>query len=328
MPQARYRLVDTRTTPYYHCISRCVRRAYLCGNDRCSGKNFDHRKQWILARVKKLSEAFAIDVCAYAIMSNHFHLVLHVDSGSAQLWSNEEVLERWLTLHTGPPVAQKYVAGESLSRLEQEILTSCIETWRDRLTNLSWYMRCLNEAIARLANAEDECTGRFWEGRFKSQALLDEAALLACMAYVDLNPIRAEMSMTLQDSEFTSIQERLKHFTETPKQINSECWLQPLKGERRGDTTRTVPIELTDYFALVDWTGRAIRSEMRGAIPPDVSPVLQQLGINTANWVSNTLGFEKRFRHGLGKLNQLKLFAARTGRRWFQGRAEVESFYV
>ena len=97
MPKARYRLVDTQTTPYYHCISRCVRRAFLCGKDRFTGKNLDHREQWILDRIKHLSTVFAIDVCAYAIMSNHFHLVLHVDVGQASAWTFDEVIDRWLT---------------------------------------------------------------------------------------------------------------------------------------------------------------------------------------------------------------------------------------
>ena len=327
MPQARYRLVDTRTTPYYHCISRCVRRAFLCGLDRFSGKNFDHRKQWILDRIRQLSSVFAIDVCSYAIMSNHFHLVLHVDSELAAQWSGEEVIARWLMLHKGPPVAQKHKAGEALTAFEQEALDTHINTWRNRLANLSWYMRSLNESIARLANAEDQCTGRFWEGRFRSQALLDEAALLSCMAYVDLNPIRAGLNKTLKDSEFTSIQERLRLFAAGSKRSNAQRWLQPLHGEGKDAPVKPVPMSLTDYFALVDWTGRAIREDKGGAVPANVTPILEQLGVNQAKWVSNTQHFENRFRRGLGKVNQLKRLAARTGQRWIQGQAQVRAFY-
>ena len=328
MPQARYRLVDTRTTPYYHCVSRCVRRAFLCGFDRSSGKNFNHRKQWILDRIKQLSSVFAIDVCAYAIMSNHFHLVLHVDSARAAQWTIEEIIDRWLTLHKGPPVVHKYKAGDSLTAFEEEALCTYIETWRSRLADLSWYMRCLNESIARLANAEDDCTGRFWEGRFRSQALLDEAALLSCMAYVDLNPIRAGMSTTLQDSEFTSIQERLRHFKDKRKKSKANRWLQPLQGENADPTATPIPLNQTDYFALVDWTGRAIRDGKRGAVPAKVRPILEQLGVEQANWVTNTQHFGNRFYRGVGKLSQLKRLAARSGQQWIQGRAQVGSFYT
>ena len=277
MPQPRYRLVDTQTTPYYHCISRCVRRAFLCGYDRSSRKNFDHRKQWILDRIKELSTVFAIDVCAYAIMSNHFHLVLHVDTGRGQQWSPDEVIDRWLQLYTGPVVAHKYKAGATLDRMEEEALATCVEIWRSRLSDLSWYMRCLNETIARMANKEDGCTGRFWEGRFRSQALLDEAALVSCMAYVDLNPIRAKMCKTLEQSEFTSIQERLSSFSGRQNRTNSS-WLASI-GSDKGSTAGRLPIRLTDYFALVDWTGRAIRADKRGAIPATIEPILQRLGV-------------------------------------------------
>lgn len=327
MPQARYRLVDTRTTPYYHCISRCVRRAFLCGLDRSTGKNFDHRKQWLLDRIKILSSVFAIDVCAYAIMSNHFHVVLHVDNDTAKSWSFDEVIERWMLLYKGPDVVHRYRDGEALTSIEQDALTNCVESWRERLADLSWFMRCLNETIARMANAEDNCTGRFWEGRFKSQALLDEAALISCMAYVDLNPIRAGLNKTLRDSEFTSIQERLLRYANKKKYAKEKRWLKPLSGETRSSESK-LPLRLTDYFALVDWTGRAIREDKRGAIPAEVQPILQQLGVEEANWVDNTQHFGNRFYRALGRINQIRQLARRTNRRWLHGLAQAKSFYT
>ncbi len=328
MPQPRYRLVDTDTTPYYHCISRCVRRAFLCGIDKSSGQNFDHRKQWILDRIKLLSSAFAIDVCVYAIMSNHFHLVLHVDTERASLWSDDQVIEKWLMLYKGPPLIRKYKAGEPFTVVEQKALANFIEDWRSRLADLSWYMRCLNEAIARQANAEDQCTGRFWEGRFRSQALLDEAALLSCMAYVDLNPIRAGLRKTLQDSEFTSIQERLSLYASKSQGTKAKRWLLPLNREAQGrGTVQRIPIDQTDYFALVDWTGRTIRDEKRGAIPESVTPILDTLGVDQQNWVSNTQHFGKRFYRGIGPISQLRQLAINVGQRWIQGHAQVSVFY-
>jgi len=325
MPQPRYRLVDTETTPYYHCISRCVRRAFLCGYDRSSRKNFDHRKQWILDRIKALSSVFAIDVCAYAIMSNHFHLVLYVDTTRAQQWSADEVIDHWLALYTGPMAAHKHKAGITLTKIEQEALASCVEIWRTRLSDLSWYMRCLNETIARMANREDNCTGRFWEGRFRSQALLDEAALVSCMAYVDLNPIRAKMCNTLEQSEFTSIQERLAKFKRKQKEANLD-WLAPMISDKVNTASR-LPIRQMDYFALVDWTGRAVRADKRGAIPAGIKPILQKLGVEQDNWVKNTQYFGNRFSRVLGRVDQIRKFAGRIDQKWLAGVAQAGAFY-
>jgi REP element-mobilizing transposase RayT len=95
-----------------------------------------------------------------------------------------------------------------LTLVEQASLNASIAFWRERLMDISWFMRIINEAIARMANRKDDCTGRFWEGRFSSQALLDEKALAACSAYVDLNPIRAGIANSLIDSDHTSIKRR------------------------------------------------------------------------------------------------------------------------
>ena len=326
MPQARYRLVDIATTPYYHCISRCVRRAFLCGKDRFTGRSFDHRKQWILDRVKHLSSLFAIDVCAYAIMSNHFHLVLYVDVKQANEWTRDEVIDRWMGLYKEPSVVKKYKAGELLGTVELKALELLVEVWRNRLADLSWYMRCLNEKIARMANVEDGCTGRFWEGRFKSQALLDEAALISCMAYVDLNPIRAGICESLESSDFTSIQERQSQFK---KEMKPDCspWLKPLRNEKDLPTKASLPLLATSYFALVDWTGRAVRDDKKGAIPEHIQPILQRLGVNQDNWVNNTQHFGSRFRRAIGRINQIRKLAFRTDQHWINGFSSISTFY-
>ena len=149
-------------------------------------------------------------------------------------------------------------------------------------------MKALNEPIARMANAEDKCTGRFWEGRFKSQALCDEAALAACMAYVDLNPIRAKMAKTPEASEHTSIKRRI-----VAAQNN-----QPVKhlaqfvGNPREPMPQGLPFQLTDYIALVDWTGRAIRADKRGYIPVELPPIIDRIGISPDHWLQLTQAFE------------------------------------
>lgn len=107
-----------------------------------------------------------------------------------------------------------------------------------------------------MANKEDNCTGHFWESRFKSQALLDERALLTCMAYVDLNPIRAGMAKSLADSEYTSVKERI------------EVEITDLLSFGKGDND--LPYYLSSYIDLVDETGRVLRDDKSGymVIPP------------------------------------------------------------
>ena len=210
MTKPRTQLVSLEDTSFYHCTVRCVRRAYLCGDDHDSGRNFGHRKQWLVSRLRFLSYVYAIDLCAYAVMSNHYHVVMHVDQARAQAWSDEEVVESVGCSCITVPLVDRWLADRSaMGQAERDKATEMINEWRERLCSLSWFMRGVNETIARMANKEDACTGRFWEGRFKSQALLDEAALLTCMTYVDLNPIRAGMETTAEDSDFTSIQQRL-----------------------------------------------------------------------------------------------------------------------
>jgi REP element-mobilizing transposase RayT len=212
MPYPRSSLVSLDATPWYHVISRCVRRAFLCGEDRATGRNFEHRRGWIVARMEQLAGVFAVDVAAYAVMANHFHQVVRIDAERAQAWSDDEVLRRWTKLYTGPELVQQYLRGgeADLGAAQLEAVQAWAATYRARLGDLSWYMRVLNESISRMANAEDGVTGRFWEGRFKSHALLDEAAVLTAMAYVDLNPIRARLATVPEDSAFTSIAERLQ----------------------------------------------------------------------------------------------------------------------
>ncbi|MBT5220672.1 MAG: hypothetical protein HOI35_08700 [Woeseia sp.] len=166
----------------------------MCGKDRFTGKSFGHRRQWLEDRLISLSDVFAIDLMAYAVMSNHYHVVVELKPEQANALSDDEVIERWGNLYKVPDATS----------------VATIAIWREHLADLSWFMRCINEPLVRRANREDRCKGRFWEGRFKSQALLDYKALLTCMAYVDLNPIRAKIAKTLETSMHTSIKARIE----------------------------------------------------------------------------------------------------------------------
>ncbi len=161
MARARKLQVSLDATPYYHCTSRCVRRAFLCGEDHYSGQSYEHRRQWVEDRLLELANVFTIDLCAYAVMSNHLHVVLHVNQDLAKSLSHKEVCDRWHQLYKGTLLTRKYANGDTLSKAELDAVNVKIDLWRQQLCDISWFMRALNEPIARQANAEDHCTGRF-----------------------------------------------------------------------------------------------------------------------------------------------------------------------
>lgn len=310
MPRPRKHLVCLDETPYYHVTARCVRRAFLCGIDRDSGRSYEHRRDWIETRLRVLSSLFSVDVCAYAIMSNHYHLVVRIDGAEPDTWSDDDVLERWTSLFKGPLLVQRYRDGEMLTAIELDTLKSTVAVFRRRLGSLSWFMKCMNEPIARKANAEDRCTGHFWEARFHSQALCSERALIKAMVYVDLNPIRAKIAETPEDSDFTSVRARIqvdranrallnaiRKMTHEGELNHFATPLRPLmafasKRERRTssgrDPRKELPIQETDYLTLVDATGRVLRQGKRGRIPATLDPLLIRLGVKVDTWIEET----------------------------------------
>ena len=139
-------------TSFLHCISRCVRRAFLCGEDKYTGRSYEHRRGWVEDKLFLLTEVFAIEVCAYAVMSNHSHIVLCVDEEQAKKWSTKEVLQRWHQLFKGTLLTRQYMNGVEQIEPLQVIVEQTAQVYRQRLTDISWFMRVLNEGIARQAN--------------------------------------------------------------------------------------------------------------------------------------------------------------------------------
>ena len=309
MPQARKHLVSIEDTPYYHIVSRCVRRTFLCGKDTKTGEDYEHRRQWLVDRIRILSSVFSIEILSYAVMSNHYHLVVKLDNSAPETWSMEEVIQRWLCVFKGPLIIQHYLKGKLSHPAELELVKEIADTWRERLGDLSWFMKLLNEPIARQANKEDNCTGHFWESRFRSDALLTEEALLTCMAYVDLNPIRAAMAQTPEDCDYTSIQERIKPAFNLNQALQNNTdvstfhfarfSLKPLAtfdGNIKSQQQNGIPFAFKDYLLLVDTTGRIQRNDKRGFIPATLEPILQRLNIQIDDWINNSQNFEKNYR--------------------------------
>ena len=327
--------IDESSVGVYHCINRCVRRAYLCGDDSHSGKNYDHRRLWIQERLEFLAGQFAIDAAGFSVMSNHFHLILRNRPDVVASWTDGEVARRWWNLFPARRDANGSPAEPRPAELKE--LAGKINSLRQRLSSISWLMRCLAENVARRANREDEISGRFFEGRFKSQELLDETAILACAIYVDLNPIRAEVAQTPETSRFTSAYERIqvrqrraRLRKKQPGKIMEDEWLSPIelerrersltsKGNRRASDRGFLPLSLDHYLRLLDWTGRQVRAKKRGTIPAELAPILERLQVSPSCWVDLITEFGRWFRRTVGRPPNMTAASERRGTRWLQG---------
>lgn len=353
-------LVAPAEVGIYHCVNRCVRRTFLCGTDECSGKNYDHRKQWLQDRLQFQAGQFGVDVLGFAILSNHIHVVLRNRPDVVKDWSDVEVARRWWNMF--PKRRDKDRNPKEPTDFELQMIIANPERLaeiRERLSNISWFMRCLVEPIARSANREDLCSGRFWEGRFRAQKILDDAALVACLAYVDLNGIRAQIAETPETSRFTSVYERIRAAVGEcasavircrPDAPNSEGvspsvatrepqfppnanagpdWLSPFELSEetenapvpngRASNKGCLSMRFTDYLVLLDWTGRQLRADKRGAIPAHVAPVLERLQIGGESWLKMMARFHRLFKSAAGRPSAMQRECEARGTRSIHG---------
>lgn len=347
MAQPRYAQVDLNETPWYHVVSRCVRRAYLCGVDHVTGQSFEHRRDWLECRIQQLAAIFTIDIAAYAIMHNHYHIVVRVDNERVAHLSTQEVMQRWSQLYAGPLIVRRYLSDQCEQMSQGELLQveKLADTYRQRLCDLSWFMKNLNEYISRKANAEEDVKGHFWESRYKCQALLDEPALLAAMAYVDLNPVRAAMAETPEESEFTSVRKRVGELraeavetaadqevagpTADPDCLPTPPALAPLLPFDPTEILPTsIPFAFDDYLELLDAVGRAVHPGKRGYVPDNAPVVLQRLGIDLVAFIEQAGGFLQRFGHTVGAPARLIEIATARNVRYLRGMAKSRALFA
>ena len=299
MAIARRLLVDPAVTRWYHCVTRCVRRAFLLGE----GPN--DRKAWIEQRLRELAEIFAVTVGGFSVLDNHMHLLVRLDPDLAAGWSDEEVVRRWGRLF--PPRGKSRQPLPVTKEWTEWRLKDArwVATARERLQNLGWFMKCLKEPLSRLANRQDQMRGAFFEGRFKSVAILDEESLLATCAYIDLNPVAAGIAAVPEASPYTSIKARVEHAAHAGRTaelqaaeagsvagscasagIEESLWLCPIEDRRRLDSAREGMLEgfsLGSYLLLVDYTGRLFR-EGKAAISRELSGIFARLGSSAESW--------------------------------------------
>ncbi len=305
MTIARSKLVDVAVSRWYHCISRCVRRSHLFaeGEDSNSGD----RKGWIERRLKELAAIFAVSVGGFSVMDNHLHVLLRLDSQLAESWTANEVVERWFRLFPPRGTDRKPLPREKLKAFMADRLKDAewVASTRSRLGSLSWFMKCLKEPLSRMVNKAEKCTGAFFEGRFKSIAILDEEALLSVCAYIDLNPLAAGIAAVPEESDHTSVKARVDHVkkqgrckdlqaalagsvagSRASKELEDALWLIPIEDRRQLDSQREGMLSgftLGNYLMLVEYTGRLLR-EGKASISAEVTDIFERLGSSAALW--------------------------------------------
>lgn len=311
MTVARSQILNSEES-CYHCVSRCVRQSFLAGYDSYSGQDYSHRKDWIRDRLVELTQIFTIEVLGYAILDTHSHTLIRTRPDILDELSDEQVVERWLRLFP-----KKTPTGVSRECYIHTLSLNQTLVWklRKRLGNISWFMKSLNEFIARKANKEDECKGRFWEGRFKAQLVKGKAALLACSIYIDLNPIRAKIARTPEESTFTSAHERIMDVLSIGKIESS--WLAPIQSieNKKG----FLDLSLEDYLKVLDTTGREMHTGKRGLINSELAPILERIGLRTEAWMKASKSFGKAFSYVAASPKEMDLAASSWGKRWLKG---------
>ncbi|MFN7877048.1 MAG: transposase [Pirellula sp.] len=300
-----------------HVIARVCRRCFLFGRDPVTGKNFDHRKGWIENQIKIQAANFGIDLLAFSLMSNHFHQVLRSRPDVVETWDDSEVARRWLMICP----KRKDEKGNAMQPSDDEldkIRNNANEVLkiRNRLSDVSWWMRILCQRIGMRANREDKEVGKFFQGRFKAVRLLDDEAILACSVYVDLNPIRAAIAESIEGSDYTSGRLRCESIqTETCSAERPDAFLSPITiedsletppplskvGVKRCSDKGFLRLSSLDYLQLLDMTARLNKAGSCGVTPSDLPPLLMRLGLDVESWRGLTKDFGRIFSQVAGK---------------------------
>jgi hypothetical protein len=355
---AREELFSPDEIACVHVMNRAVRRCFLMGNDPVSGKNFDHRKRWMQRKLKQLAAYFGIDLLGSAILSNHFHLVLRSRPDVVQTWDDTQVAWRWRMLCP----LRKHEDGTPKEPTEFELNSirtdpDRLQEIRSRLSDISWWMRLLCQHVGQRANRETGETGKFWESRFRAVRLLDDSAILSAVAYVDLNPIRAGLAKTIEESDFTSAKQRLESLLAksvtadssassiarvTKPASDSDASLAPVQIDELRDALGACPsnggarcsdkgflhMSESEYLTLLDWTARRIVPGKSGSTPESLPPLLERVGLKTKSWLNLVQGFGELFHHVAGEPHEIARTRSRRAKIRFRVRAKVQQAFA
>lgn len=345
---SRREVVRPEEVGVYHCWSRCVRRAFLCGLDPLTKIDFSDRRDWIVDFEEELAALFGIEVGFHGELANHIHLVIRNRPDVVDTWSDEEVARRWLTITRLVKSKDGVPVEISQGQIRLEVSDpERVAVLRVRLADPSCFMGALEEHIARRANLEEGVSGHFWEDRYGCRRLESDAAILTAGLYIDLNQIRAGEAETPETSTHTSAHQRIltrlmrdaareagkevaEIFPSAPDGWMCELTLQAehistseasrvsVTGRRASDKG-LLPVTIDQYLTLLDTVGRTLGAGKLGAIPAELAPILERLEVQVDRWYDTVAHFHERFGRVVGSSAQLLESARAMGRRWLGG---------
>lgn len=331
----------------FHITMRCIRKGYLLGDDlrekhRKRGKHGKQaklgkringialkRQQIVIDRIRALAAAFAVDVIRVSIMGNHLHLELRNRPDLVKLMSDEEVARRYLMIYPGYCQATSDARGtdpdmpteEDVQKLAED--KKKIAEYRRVLSSISRFMQSLNFYVAKYFNLVDEKCGAFWESRYKLKLLLDDLSILLCAFYIDLNPIRANLHLTIETSEYTSAYYQIRaanllrvdpemDLSKLPNAFLTPVTISPNEQDRLKSsvTTRASDFGFThmtseEYLVALDLMGRILSNKHKGAIPDSVPPIFQRLNLNWDSVAKLVQSYEELFGFFVGTKESL-----------------------
>ena len=296
-------VIDESVVGVYHVWSRTVRRSFLTGLDPQTRRDMSHRKELLRLRIEVLASVFAIDVCDHTVLDNHLHLILRNRPDIVAGWSDDEVARGWRRLnHSSVSLREepKQAWVDALVADKEKLAAA-----RRALSSISEFMKQLKCAAAVVFNAEDGCTGSFWQSRFGCSRLVDDAALLVCSLYVNLNPIRAGIATAIEEAEYTSAYARLEDAQSRDKQRPNSGYLAAvhvdgdgydgMQTKRRASNKGYLGVSSAEYVELLEAIARRERVERDGGELREYPSVLQRLGIGRAAWENAVRLTSRRF---------------------------------
>lgn len=325
MATARKYQIYLDLTPYYYCTNKCInkkeRRTFLSGTDPKTKINYDKRKLWVINKIEELQKIFSISICSYAVVEDSYHLVVKSNHEEVNLLSNEEIINRWSKIFISfPPFVQQYISGELKAKTKIKKAEKSISEMRIKMADISWFMRCLNEDIARTANVEDNVAGRFWHQRYETKALLDKTAIIIAMNYVDLLPIINNEVTTLAKCS-TSVKARIK----THKNNKEKTFLLPIKTKYKANS---IDFDLDDYINIINWTSKGILGKQPKKIKDEILASFKKLPINFETWTNLTQNFVNKTSFAVGNPSNLNNFNITTGKKFCKSISFSRELYL